>query len=447
LQREPAAPLTPELAGSSFRLQTDTAAYGDRVTGTFTVENRGGATAGPFAVQLVLSGPDGVGPASVVLASYAVSGLGTGQAYSPGGFTVTLPDQAAATAAGLPASGLESVGLRIDPAGVVPELNSHDQSGVHRGEDWGRLTVVTFMAYSGNNHSPASAEVLLDPNSRVRGVLTAGQSDWYQITVPATGRLTATITVTDSITLAPLLALAGPDGQVVVQSDGSIVQPLQPGIYDLEVSARSEAGYYQLTSAFAQGSLPFGPVPLGSGRAGQLVIADVNDDGIPDLVAINGSRGNSVSVLLGNGDGTFESPRTFAVGPRPDAVAVADVNRDGKPDLVVGNFGSTTVSVLLGNGDGTFQNQQTLTIGRGPSAVAVADVNGDGKPDVIAANQYDNSVSVLLGNGDGTFQKQQTFAIASGRFDNVALAVVDVNGDGKPDIVTGNSAGGALACC
>jgi hypothetical protein len=190
LQRKPAAPLTPELAGSSFRLQTDTAAYGEVVSGRFTVDNRGGADAGAFAVQVVLSADNRFGPQSQVLTTFALAGLGAGREFSPGVFAVTLPDLAAATAAGLPVSGPFYLGLRIDPAGKVPELNPHDQVGVHAGEDWQALTVVTPVTSSGNNHSPASADVLADPDSRVGGVLTAGQTDWYQVTVPATGRLT-----------------------------------------------------------------------------------------------------------------------------------------------------------------------------------------------------------------------------------------------------------------
>jgi hypothetical protein len=91
--------------------------------------------------------------------------------------------------------------------------------------------------------------------------------------------------------------------------------------------------------------------------------------------------------------------------------------------------------VLLGNGDGTFQQPQRFAVGHGPKSVAVADVNGDGKPDIVTANASDNAVSVLLGNGDGTFQQPQTFAVGSGP-DSVAVA--DVNGDGKPDLVVAN---------
>ena len=117
-------------------------------------------------------------------------------------------------------------------------------------------------------------------------------------------------------------------------------------------------------------------------------------------------------------------------------MAVADVNGDGKPDLVVANRSSNTVSVLLGNGDGTFAAQQTFTTSvRDPYSVAVADINGDGKPDIVVANASSNTVSVLLGNGDGTFGAQQTFAVGGSPF---TVAVADLNRDGRLDLVTAN---------
>jgi len=140
------------------------------------------------------------------------------------------------------------------------------------------------------------------------------------------------------------------------------------------------------------------------------------------------------------------------------SVAVADVNGDGKPDLVVANLCASSstdcqyadpgsVGVLLGNGDGTFQAAVAYASGGvNARSVAVADVKGDGKPDLLVANYCDTSgncqangpgsVGVLLGNGDGTFQA--AVAYASGGFDAMIVGVADVNGDGKPDLLVGN---------
>ena len=189
----------------------------------------------------------------------------------------------------------------------------------------------------------------------------------------------------------------------------------------------------------------------GGDGAFSVEVGDVNGDGKPDLVVANASGIGSVGVLLGNGDGTFQTVVSYGSGGRsPISVAMGDVNGDGKPDLVVSNeCGSNnncangSVAVLLGNGDGTFQAAPAYgSGGQGAQSVAVEDVNGDGKPDLIVASQYaDNnyangSVSVLLGNGDGTFQAAVSYG--SGGWNADSVAVGDVNGDGKPDLVVSN---------
>ena len=171
-----------------------------------------------------------------------------------------------------------------------------------------------------------------------------------------------------------------------------------------------------------------------------VAVADVNGDGRPDLVVTYSgsmSKPGNVSVLLGNGDGTFQPPVSFAAGTDPRSVAVADVNGDGRPDLVVADYGvggsGGGVSVLLGNGNGTFQPALNQMAGMYPDSVAIADVNGDGRPDLVVGNAWDfSNVRVLLGNGNGTFQPAQNLTMAS-RVTSVAIA--DVNGDGRPDLV------------
>ncbi|PYX32539.1 MAG: hypothetical protein DMG77_03100 [Acidobacteria bacterium] len=178
-----------------------------------------------------------------------------------------------------------------------------------------------------------------------------------------------------------------------------------------------------------------------------IAVADVNADGKPDVVVAN-ECGNtstcadgSVGVLLGNGDGTFQKATTYDTKYAIDSVAGADVNGDGKLDLLVASGGNSRVGVLLGNGDGTFQPVVIYESGGiGSHSVAVADVNGDGKPDLVVANICDTSancahgsVSVLMGNGDGTFQTAVSYD--PGGTGAWSVAVADVNGDGKPDLV------------
>ena len=91
-------------------------------------------------------------------------------------------------------------------------------------------------------------------------------------------------------------------------------------------------------------------------------------------------------------------------------MAVADLTGDGIPDIVTANAFDNTVSVLMGIGNGTFQPQQTFAVGSRPYSVAVADLTGDGNPDIVTTNYLGNSLSVLLNDGDGTFAAQQTIA-------------------------------------
>ena len=179
-----------------------------------------------------------------------------------------------------------------------------------------------------------------------------------------------------------------------------------------------------------QQSYPVGHSPV------SITVADVNRDGKPDLIIAN-STDNSVGVLLGIGDGTFQAQQTFSTGygSHPFSVAIADVNGDGKPDLIVANYGTGTVGVLLGNGNGTFRSQQTFVAPGGPIAIAAADVNGDGKVDLLTADYGSNSVGVLLGYGDGSFLPQQTF---SAEPQPISIAAADINGDGKLDLAVTN---------
>ena len=175
------------------------------------------------------------------------------------------------------------------------------------------------------------------------------------------------------------------------------------------------------------------PVSVGA-APGAVTMADFNGDGKVDLAVAN-SIDNTLTILLGNGDGTFTpAPVTVSGGLSPFALAVGDFNNDGKLDLAVSNFDANSVSILLGNGDGTFTAAPSIQAVAGP-ALVVGDFNGDGKLDLAVSNRGDSTAFILLGNGDGTFNPVNAccgFSVGSTRALNMVEG--DFNGDGKLDL-------------
>ena len=196
------------------------------------------------------------------------------------------------------------------------------------------------------------------------------------------------------------------------------------------------------------GTFPETPTYTTGRHPESVVVADFNRDGRADLAVANAGS-HYISILLGNGNGTFQAPANFATSRGPTSVALGDFNRDGLHDLVVSTYGSadyyfpnilTTVSVLIGNGDGTFQPEQRFEAGPGPNAVAVGDFNGDSVQDLAVAAygaypQRNNTVAVLLGTGNGTFGAPQAFTAGNAVS---YVAVGDFNRDGRSDLAASN---------
>jgi hypothetical protein len=246
------------------------------------------------------------------------------------------------------------------------------------------------------------------------------------LTVTATNATTTTIaqsgsagnyTLTATVTAPGLLS---PTGNVSFQDTSSANALLGTATLGQGKTALS----WQTASSPAAGSGPW-----------WIATGDFNNDGIPDLATVN-QNGNTVTILLGKGDGTFTatavSPPT---GNVPVSIAVGDFDGDGKADLAIANSSSNTVTILLGNGDGTFNQAPSQPTGNYPISIAVGDFNGDGIPDLAVANEYTSTVTILLGNGDGTFA--QVASPATGMYPR-SVAVGDFNGDGIPDLAVGN---------
>jgi hypothetical protein len=181
--------------------------------------------------------------------------------------------------------------------------------------------------------------------------------------------------------------------------------------------------------------------------AGSLAVGDFNHDGKPDLaVAIPSYFSPSILILFGNGDGSFRPPVSYAAGDDPISVAVGDFSGPQSQDLTVANYGPpapqySTVSILLNNGDGTFQPAVNYLVGEAPQFVAVGDFNASGKADVAVANHWSNAVSILPGNGDGTFQAPVSYYVPS---EPDALVIGNFNSHGKRDLAVADTLGVTL---
>jgi hypothetical protein len=185
-------------------------------------------------------------------------------------------------------------------------------------------------------------------------------------------------------------------------------------------------------------------VPGSNVGVDQIVVADFNGDGIPDLAVITNATNSTVDILVGNGDGTFTAETTNPpISGTPFYFATGDFNRDGKTDLAVAE-NNGTIAILLGNGDGTFATSGSVNSASSGSPIAVADFSGDGKLDIaVAAGAYTiESVSVLTGNGDGTFNSPFS-GPGSTSPSTTWIQVADFNQDGTPDVVLADSNGNA----
>jgi hypothetical protein len=203
----------------------------------------------------------------------------------------------------------------------------------------------------------------------------------------------------------------------------------------LDVAVTSQGGVSVL---LGNGDGTFQPPVITYSKEGEfqtaMVAGDFNGGGRLDVaVASSDGQNGDVSILLGNGNGTFQSQVTDAVGQVPVAIVAGDFTGDGRLDLAVANVGSDDVSILLGNGDGTFQPAVQYAVGSGPQNIVDGDFNGDGRLDLAVTDSA--GVQILLGNGDGSFQPVRTVAAGNGYG---ALVAVDFTGDGRLDLAVTN---------
>ncbi len=277
-----------------------------------------------------------------------------------------------------------------------------------------------------------------------------------------------------SVAAASFRASAGQPVQTITRSNGtvtatlgaSLIVPGGNGVGTVVVAGVSDPsfdGTFVVLTGSGTATLTWtqaGPNVSSSGGTASLVTVPV------DLAVVDQGT-NSVQILLGNGDGTFQAPTGYPVGNLPSGLVLGDFNSDGHTDIAVTNTGDNTISVLFGNGDGTFQTATTVKLahGQGPSGIVAAAFGGPpltpaptptpgapsscssvqigaGALDLAVTNFATNTVTLLFGDGAGDFCSQTD--IDTGTLP-VAIASADFNADGLPDFVVANENDGTIS--
>ena len=209
------------------------------------------------------------------------------------------------------------------------------------------------------------------------------------------------------------------------------------GRQDLAVATLSVNVDVSILHGNGDGTFEAGQNLTVAGGSISVVASEFNVDGCQDLAVVKYAESDGMaSILLGNGDGTFQVARSFGAGANPISVAKGDFNGDARLDLVVANENSNDVSILLGRRRGAFEGIGNFSVGIRPRSVVVGDFNEDAAEDLAVVNSGSGNASVLLGTGDGTFQPAQSFPV--GFIDLRSVSIGDFDEDGHQDLVTAN---------
>jgi hypothetical protein len=381
------------------------------------------------------------------------SGLAAGQGSGTTLITATLGSMVS------PAATLTGTSATLQSIAVTPATASIARSGTEQFTAAGTFSdgsvqnVTTTATWSSSNSNVAT----ISPASGLARGISVGSTQ-IKATLGGTSSPAAALTVTSatlkSIVVSPANATIAqgtsqPFTAIGAYSDNSIQDVSSTVVWASSKSSVATIGASSgLATGVAAGTTSITATQGGAGTPVAIAAGSLNSltDSYPDL-AIASQVTNSVTILLGNGDGTFSNPRTsvtYGVGNQPSAIALGTFhsNTDSNVGFVVTNFADNTYSVFTGNGDGTFSQVRgspfPLPSGeKGPIAVTVNDFNNDGKADLAIVNETSNNVAVLQGNGDGTFKEFPRSPLAVGSFP-VAIASGTLAGSTGPALAIAN---------
>ncbi|HEY0758988.1 MAG TPA: FG-GAP-like repeat-containing protein [Acidisarcina sp.] len=397
------------------------------------------ATSGGVAVTTVASG-------SVVTLTASVSAGST--PVSPG--QVIFCDAAAKYCTDIHVLGTAQL---TSPGTAVlkfhPGIGSHTYKAVFQG--------TNSMASSASAAAPLSVTGVAAPIASTSTIAKTGNFGSYALTgtvteIGSTEPPTGTVSFLDtsnsnrSVGTAALGAATPGVGWLSPSSSPTVgAKPLSIAVGDFNRDGTPDFAVANvignsLSILLGNGDGTFAATTISVPSPQAVVAADFNGDGIIDLAVSNSTGTGGVTILLGNGDGTFaQTSASPNVGFQPLSMTVADFNGDGIPDIAVSSPFTTAINVLIGKGDGTFVvSQLPGTAFYGPSNLVSADFNGDGNMDLITVDSSNNTTLVLLGNGDGTFSTGTPHQLTN---EPGAMVVADLNGDGKLDLAIGSDDG------
>ncbi len=333
-------------------------------------------------------------------------------------------------------------GVAVTAAGDIYLAGFTEAAGLGDGPlaqlQGGTDAVLVKFAANGTNRAITGTTTTLATNPA--GAAGFGQPVVLTATVSPAGA-TGKVTFYDGLTVIGTATLSGTTATLTTKQLAAGSRSLRAYyLGDVNFSASTSANLTLVVSVTpALGFATAGGATVSiSGQPISVSTGDFNGDGRLD-VAVPNVADNNVTVLLGNGTGGFSaaSGSPIAVGVNPFSIGVGDFNGDGKADMAVTNFGADTISILLGNGNGTFTAAAAVPMLGSPVTVRVTDVNLDGNADLVTANFNGQTLGVMLGNGAGGFTAGSGNQTAIGGVAG-SIAIGDFNKDGKVDVAVTN---------